>query len=262
VPAWNSGGPLFDLQPAFMVAEAGLGVVCSQRWVQYCRRYVFWVAVVAVDAIGGSNALPPWVVSAGYRWIRLTQKWSMTVGGAPYLWHLVRRNVESRSFLWATALLFICPLLTTPWAAMKIICPLCHSPVYFLWLFGYPRDRPRVAFDWLPACPYCLDDGTATTGNARGVNPKREVGRVLRYAFGWLLIVCTALVLFWFAMVRGWVPGYKRILLGACGPRCTNTGSTTDTYENDKPSVSLDGVYKRIRVQAVRGSTHDPLRLA
>ena len=153
-----------------------------------------------------------WVAAAGYLWIRRLQVWLVTLGGVPFVWFILRHDVASNRFVWATIVLIAVPMTTTPWAATKIVCPLCRTHVYLFWLFGFPKHQERRAFDMLQRCPYCSDDGTGRTGDARGVDPRREAGRVARRVLVWLVVVFAVAVVFTIAVLFGWVPGYRRLL--------------------------------------------------
>lgn len=136
----------------------------------------------------------------------------MTLSGVPYVWLLVRREFDSDRFLWATLVLVVSPIITTAWAATKLVCSVCRTPIYLFWLFGFPRHAERPRFDQVRRCPYCSDDGTGTTGDKRGVDPTREARRVAVHALKWLALFAGLLVTFLLAALMGWIPGYRRML--------------------------------------------------
>ncbi len=151
-----------------------------------------------------------WVQRAGYMPVRRRQDWLTTVGAAPILWFVVQRDFASSGFRWALCALMAAPALATAWAAVRLRCSVCGIPVYALWLLGLPRGRERPAFGALPACPYCLDDGTGKTGDARRVDRPKEIKAAIRYVLVAVGLFIGLMVVVVVLGLLGWLPGYRR----------------------------------------------------
>lgn len=154
-----------------------------------------------------AEAASSWVQRAGYSSVRWRRHWLITIGGAPFVWFLVHRDFASRGFLWAVLALFSVPALATAWAAIRLRCSVCGIPVYAFWLLGLPRGRERPAFEVLPCCPYCLDDGTGRTGDARRVDRRKEVRAAIRYGLVAVLLFISLMAVVFVLGVEGWLPG-------------------------------------------------------
>jgi hypothetical protein len=158
---------------------------------------------LARSEVGDSS----WLQKTGYMAVRRRQNILIVIGGIPFLWFLVKRRFDS-NFLWATLTLWLSAVLPTVWAATRMRCSVCGVPVYALWLVGFPRGREKSPFQELRHCPYCLDDGTGTTGDATRVDRRKEVHAAVRFvAIAVSLFVCLLLVVFGL-MVKGWFPNY------------------------------------------------------
>jgi hypothetical protein len=151
-----------------------------------------------------------WAQKAGYLPVRRRQDWLIAMGGAPFVWFLVHRDFTSSGFHWALFALMGVPALATAWAARRVRCSVCGIPVYALWLLGFPRGRERPAFEALQACPYCLDDGTGTTGDASRVDRRQEINAAIRYGLVAMLLFIGLMVVVFVVGVLGWLPGYGR----------------------------------------------------
>jgi hypothetical protein len=80
-------------------------------------------------------------------------------------------------------------------------------PVYAFWLLGFPRGRERTAFDTLPGCPYCLDDGSGRTGDANRVDRRRETKAAIRYGLQAIALFIGVMAIVVLLGVLGWLPG-------------------------------------------------------
>jgi len=136
----------------------------------------------------------------------------MTMGAAPFFWFLLRRDFASRGFHWALFALMTVPALATAWAAMRLRCSVCGIPVYAFSLLGFPRGRERPAFDVLPCCPYCLDDGTGKTGDARRVDRRKEMRAAIRYALVAILLFIGLMAVVLVLLVLWDRPGHGGVL--------------------------------------------------
>lgn len=153
-----------------------------------------------------------WVRRAGYARARTIQHWLFVVGAAPFVWFLVERDFRSSNFHWAVFALVLVPTLATAWAATHLRCSVCGMPVYAFFLLGLPRSRGRGAFDALPQCPYCLDDGTGRLGDARRVDRRKE-GRVAIRSILLAIALFIGLIAAAFLLaVFGWLPGYEGLV--------------------------------------------------
>jgi hypothetical protein len=159
-----------------------------------------------VASVGSS-----WVQKAGYLPVRRRQDWLITIAGAPFVWFLVHRDFASSGFHWALLALMSVPPLATAWAARRLRCSVCGIPVYALWLLGLPRGKRRPAFEALPGCPYCLDDGTGRTGDAGRVDRQKEIRAAIRYGLVAIALFIGLMVLVFVLAVVGWLPGYERV---------------------------------------------------
>jgi hypothetical protein len=152
-----------------------------------------------------------WVEQAGYRSDRRRQDWLTVIGAAPFVWFFLHRDFASLGFLWAIASLIALPLLAAAWTAMRCRCAVCGLPLYALWLIGFPRGRARTAFDALPCCPYCLDDGTGMTGDRTRVVARKEVMAGVRYLFVAVLLFLALMAIVFILGVVGLLPGYGHV---------------------------------------------------
>jgi hypothetical protein len=150
-----------------------------------------------------------WVHKAGYLPVSRRRDWLITIGGAPFVWFLVSRDFDSPGFLWACFLLMGMPALAVAWAALRIRCTVCGTPVYAFWLLGFPRGAERPPFARLACCPYCLDDGTGMAGDARRVDRRRETKAAILYGVTAMLLFMSLMAVIFWLMVVGWFPGYE-----------------------------------------------------
>ena len=151
-----------------------------------------------------------WIEQAGYVSVQRLQDWIITIGALPFIWFVSRRDFSSRGFLWADILFLSAPTLATVWAALRIRCSACGMPVYAMWLLGHPRKQKRYAFQRLPCCPYCLDDGTGKTVEVRPVDRKREIWAAVRFGGSAILLFIAVILAVVGLMAKGWFPGYRR----------------------------------------------------
>lgn len=165
-------------------------------------------------AVVGSS----WVQKAGYMPVRRCQDWLITIGAVPIVWFFVHRDFASSGFHWALFALIAVPALATAWAAIRLRCSVCGVHVYAFWLLGFPRGRERPAFEALPDCPYCLDDGTGKTGDARGVARRKEIRTAIRYGLVAIMLFIGLMAVVFVLGVVGWLPGYERVPRPAGGP--------------------------------------------
>lgn len=165
----------------------------------------------------GSRGGPSWVARAGLLPLWRRQRWFITIGAVPFLWCLAKRDFYSPAFHAAAAMFVGVPVLTTLWAGVRARCRVCGLHIYGLWMLGFPRGE-RGAFDRLPCCPYCLDDGTGRTGDRRRVDHRREVRLAVQRGVGALLLFVLVAVAFVALALMGWMPGYERLPLSRTGP--------------------------------------------
>lgn len=174
-----------------------------------------------------------WVQKAGYTPVRRRQGWLITIGAVPILWFLVNRDFASSGFRWAAFALMAVPALATAWAAIRLRCCVCGIPVYAFWLLGFPRGRERPAFEALAGCPYCLDDGTGKTGDARRVDRREEIKAAIHYGLVAMVLFIGLMAVVFVLAVLGVLPGYERAPRPAGSPRALPRGGAISRSWSD-----------------------------
>ena len=157
-------------------------------------------------AVSGSS----WVQKAGYLRLRRLKDLLAIIGAAPFVWFFVNHDFRSRASRWANVAFVVVPTLATAWAAIRTRCSVCGIPVYAFWLLGFPRGQERPPFEKLACCPYCLDDGTGTTGDATRVDRRKEIRSAIRYGCSAVLLFMGVMAVVFVLMLMRWFPGYTR----------------------------------------------------